>query len=265
MLPAPCYIISDIHLGAAPPATERALLAFLRSVRHDARALVVNGDLFDFWFEWRRVIPRAGFRTLATLADLADAGVEILWMAGNHDCWGGEVLRRDVGVNYHVGRWQGEIGGWRAIVDHGDGLRPREDRGYRRLRSVIRHPLAVSAFRLLHPDLGSTLASGSSEASRNYRPPDNGAGLRAIGLGTLEANPELDLVVFGHSHVPWLERAPGGGAYANAGTWLGDSTYLRLDPARLALCRWPAEAGASPEGDRLHVLDRRPQEAPAEG
>src|SRR3712207_8978310 len=100
MLPAPCWIVSDTHLGAAPAVVERQLLGFLRAVPGAARTLLINGDLFDFWFEWERVIPREGFRVLAALADLRDAGVEILWVAGNHDCWGGDFLRRDLGGDY---------------------------------------------------------------------------------------------------------------------------------------------------------------------
>lgn len=257
MLPSPCFVISDTHLGAAPPEVERALLAFLRSLRGRARSLLINGDLFDFWFEWRTVIPRVGFRVLAALADLADDGVQVVWIAGNHDCWGGEVLRRDVGVIYHEGPWRGEIAGWQARVEHGDGLRGAADRRYRLLRGVIRHPLSVRAFRLIHPDLGSRLANGSSHASRTYRGHDEGAGLRDVAAGALAADPSLDLVVFGHSHVATLARMPGGGVYANPGSWLDAPAYLLVTPERLELRRWDGSA----EGDRIDAFDRLPQKA----
>src|SRR5215212_1711215 len=136
MLHAPCYIISDQHLGHGPVERERELVAFLRHLHGRARALVINGDLFEFWFEWRHVIPRGHFRTLAALADLKDAGVEILMLGGNHDSWGGEVLRQDVGLTYLLHAWRGDLAGWRAHVEHGDGLRPVEDRTYRVLRRV---------------------------------------------------------------------------------------------------------------------------------
>ncbi|MEJ7813070.1 MAG: UDP-2,3-diacylglucosamine diphosphatase, partial [Gemmatimonadaceae bacterium] len=201
MLEPPCFVISDTHLGAGPRELEGQLLNFLRAVPGLARSLLINGDLFDFWFEWRTVIPRQHFRTLAALADARDAGVEIMLVAGNHDCWGGDVLRRDVGITYHVGPWRGTLGGWRAEVEHGDGLRPREDRKYRLLRSVVRHPAAVRAFRLLHPDLGTRLARGSSHASRTHRPwGDAGAGLRTIALDRLAADPDLEMLLLGHSH-----------------------------------------------------------------
>ena len=257
MLPSPCYVISDTHLGAAPPEVERALLAFLRGLHGRARALVINGDLFDFWFEWRTVIPRVGFRVLAALADLADDGVQVLWIAGNHDCWGGDVLRRDVGVIYHEGPWRGEIAGWRARVEHGDGLRGAADRRYRLLRRVIRHPVSVRAFRLLHPDLGSRLANGSSHASRTYRAHDEGAGLRDVAAAALASDRSLELVVFGHSHVATLARVPGGGLYANPGSWLDAPGFLHVTPERLELRRWTGSA----EGDRVDAFDRLPQKA----
>lgn len=244
-----------MHLGAGPPDLERRLVEFLRHAPRDARSLVINGDLFDFWFEWRTVIPRGHFRTLAALADVRDAGVDVFMIGGNHDCWGGDFLSREVGVRYQLGSWNGELAGWRARIDHGDGLRPREDRGYRALRRVIRHPLAMHAFRLLHPDFGTRLARGSSNTSRTYRARDDGAGLRAIAWRTLDADPALDLLVFGHSHVATLERSPRGGVYANAGSWLDAPTYLAVTPERIEMRSWDGSA----QSHRLDVLDRRPE------
>jgi len=253
VLPAPCYVISDAHLGVADVATERALLAFLRSLPGVAGALLVNGDLFDFWFEWRSVMPRRGYRVLAALADLRERGVPVTWIAGNHDCWGGEIIREDVGADFHVGAWTGSLGGWRALVEHGDGLRARADRPYRALRRVLRHPAAIRAYRSLHPDFATRLALRSSHTSRTMGPGDGGRGLRAVALEALAADRALELVVFGHSHVRALERAPGGGVFANPGAWLMEPTYLRIDSHAVALCRWDGSA----EGQRLDVLERR--------
>ena len=257
MLPSPCFLFSDAHLGAAAQERERELLAFLRGLARTAGSVVVNGDLFDFWFEWRSVMPRRGFRVLAALADLRDAGVPVLWIAGNHDCWGGEILRDDVGIDFHEGPWEGIVAGWRTHIEHGDGLRGREDRGYRALRPVLRNRWSIRAFRLLHPDLASRLAHGSSHTSRQLRPGDGGQGLRGVALDRLVSQPDLELVVFGHSHARALDRAPGGGVYANPGAWMDAPTYLRVDEREIALLQW----NGSPEGDRLHALDRRTQEA----
>ena len=251
-------MISDAHLGAADVDPERRLVAFLRQLPGRAGSLLINGDLFDFWFEWRTVIPRGHFRTLAALADLVDAGVPVTMLAGNHDCWGGDVLTREVGIDYRVSGWAGELGGWPATVEHGDGLRDAEDRPYRRLRIVLRNKWAIRAFRWIHPDWGSRLASGSSDASRVHRARDGGAGLRAVAMTYLAANPRTRLLVYGHSHVPALERAPTGAVYANPGAWMDAPTFLRVTPQRVELRRW---RDGSAEGDLLDAVDREPEEA----
>jgi UDP-2,3-diacylglucosamine hydrolase len=197
---------------------------------------------------------------LAALADLRESGIPILWIAGNHDCWGGDILREDVGADYHVGPWSGEIAGWRARIEHGDGLRPAADRRYRLLRSVLRHPISIRLFRMLHPDLGTRLASGSSHASRIHRAGDEGAELREIGLRRIAENSGLDLVVFGHSHAAALARGAHGAVYANAGTWLEAPTFLHVTPNRIELRRWSGSA----EGECLDAVDRRAEEALAE-
>jgi UDP-2,3-diacylglucosamine hydrolase len=247
--------MSDAHLGFAGNEVERAVIAFLRHVATHAGSLVINGDLFEFWFEWRTVIPRRGFRTVAALADVADAGVPIMMIAGNHDCWGGEVLREDVGVDYRLGPWLGEIAGWQTRIEHGDGLRPREDRRYRALRRVLRHPLAIRAFRWLHPDLATPLATHSSSASRTYSSPDAGRGLRDAAIRTVDAEPSLDLVVFGHSHVATLERLPGGSVYGNPGSWLDAPTFLHVTDERIAMRQWDGSA----ESADLYAFDRVPE------
>jgi UDP-2,3-diacylglucosamine hydrolase len=255
VLAPPCYVISDVHLGHASPDTERLLLSFLRALPGRASSLLINGDLFEFWFEWKSVVHRSGVRVLAALMDLRDAGIPVTMLAGNHDCWGGDVLR-DAGVDFQFGPWTGSLGGWNARVEHGDGLRAKEDRGYRALRRVLRNRLAIRAFGAIHPDLASRLAMGSSHASRTYQPKDFGRGLRAVAEATLAADPALELLVYGHSHVSALERMPSGNVYANAGSWLDAPTFLAVTPERIALRSW---LGSSESPD-LHSFDRRAEE-----
>jgi UDP-2,3-diacylglucosamine hydrolase len=252
VLKAPCYILSDAHLGVASPAIERSFVGFLRGLAGVAGSLVINGDLFDFWFEWKTVVPRKTFRALAALADLTDAGVQVLWIAGNHDCWGGDVLREDVGVSYVIGPWEGSIAGWRTRIEHGDGLREREDRGYRMIRPIMRNNLAIKAFRMLHPDWASRLAHGSSNASRTYRAKDEGRGLRSLAEKALLKSNDLDLLVYGHSHVPALERIRGAGVFANAGSWLDAPTFLRLTDEAIELLEWDG----STQGKCLNSINR---------
>lgn len=258
MLPAPVYVISDAHLGFASRDVERSLVAFLRYLVGRAGALVINGDLFEFWFEWRHVMPRGRFRVLAALADLRESGVPVLMIAGNHDCWGGEILRDDVGITYQLDPWEGALAGWPARVDHGDGLRRAEDRRYRALRRVLRNRIAIRLFRWLHPDLGSALASGSSSTSRTYQARDGGAGLRGVAESALRQRPALELLIYAHSHVAALERFDTG-VYANAGSWMDGATFLRVTPERVELRRW---TGAG-EGDLVREVARRADSARA--
>ncbi|MFN0098669.1 MAG: UDP-2,3-diacylglucosamine diphosphatase [Gemmatimonadaceae bacterium] len=246
MLPAPCYVISDAHLGAAPADTERDLLTFLERLPSDARSLVINGDLFDFWFEWGHTLPRAGVRVLGALARVKDLGIPVLWIAGNHDCWGGEILTKDLGLDYRLGPWRGAAGGWDAVFEHGDGLRANEDAPYRRMRAVLRSPVAITLFRWLHPDLGTWIAHKSSHTSRNMRPRDGGEGLRAVADKRLSASDAPGLLVFGHSHVATLERMHGR-VFANPGAWLDGPSFLRVVPERVDLCRMTSDG---------HVVER---------
>src|SRR3569623_1828459 len=98
MLPAPCLLMSDAHLGAAPTEREREVVAFLDYARYNAGSVFINGDLFDFWVEWRTVMPRGHVRVLGALAALADAGPPLIMTAGNHDAWAGDVLTGEIGV-----------------------------------------------------------------------------------------------------------------------------------------------------------------------
>lgn len=240
-LPTPALVLGDAHLGVAPAPSERALRALLRDLPSRARSLVVMGDLFDFWFGWRHVMPRAGYRVLAALADLHDAGIPVLWIGGNHDCWGGDVLEAEAGVSYTLAPWRGRLGAWDALLAHGDGLRAVEDAPYRRLRTVLRHPLAIWAYGRLHPDFASRVALASSDTSRHRRAGDEGRGLLAVGTTALEAPGGPRLVVHGHSHVAALQRA-GAGWYANAGAWYLEQRYLEVDDHGIRLRQWTGTA-----------------------
>lgn len=238
----PVYLLSDAHVGAAPVATADALVQFLRRLRGQPGSLILNGDILDFWFEWRRSIPTFALPVLGALAELRATGMPITWIAGNHDCWGGSVLRDVVGVSYQTTALRLQVGAWDVEVEHGDGLRGAADRRYLRVKPILRHPLSVWAFKLVHPDFGTRLALGTSEASRVHTAEDNGVGLRDVALARMARPGGPNLVVFGHSHVAGLTRAPNGGVYANPGGWGDVPRYLRLTQTRVELLE-PARSG----------------------
>lgn len=256
MLRSPCYLLSDAHVGAAPAAQTSALVAFLRALRGKPGSLVLNGDILDFWFEWRQSIPTFAVPVLAALHELAASGMPILWLAGNHDCWGGDVLRGTIGVGYQTTPVRTMLGAWDLNIEHGDGLRGAADRGYLRIKPILRHPLSVWLFKLVHPDLGTRLALGTSETSRVHSAADDGVGLRDVALGRLAAHGGPTLVVFGHSHVAGLTRAPRG-VYANPGAWADASRYLCIHDSRVEL----REFVPSGEDRCLDAVDHRPDDA----
>ncbi len=260
MLPFPIHLLSDAHVGAAPASTTDALLRFLRQLRGQPGSLVLNGDVLDFWFEWRRSVPSFALPVLGAITELRASGMPVTWIAGNHDCWGGDVLRQQVGVTYQTTALRTRVGRWDMEVEHGDGLRGDADRGYLRIKPILRHPLSVRAFRLVHPDFGTRLALGTSEASRVHSAEDNGTGLRDVALSRIAAPGGPNLVVFGHSHVAGLTRAPNGGVYANPGGWGDVPRYLTVTASRIEL-REPSSSG---EERCLDAVEYGPDEALAD-
>ena len=166
------------------------------------------------------------------------------------------MLHAETGAHYTLVPWHGYIGSWRAELAHGDGLREKEDAPYRRLRTVLRNPLAIRAFGWLHPDWASALALSSSKTSRHLHARDGGLALLTAGTARLSELNGPDLVVHGHTHVPRLERAARG-VYANAGAWYIDQQYLRLDADRIARMQW----NKSSEGQVLDTFNRLAEEA----
>ena len=149
------------------------------------------------------------------------------------------------------------MGPWSTRFEHGDGLRPVEDRGYRALRKVLRNRLAIRAFRWIHPDLATPLAGGSSHASRTYAARDRGQGLLDSARRELSARSGIELLVYGHSHVPALVRISPNQIYANPGSWLDRPTFLRITDDRVALREWNGSA----ESTDLDTLDRSAEKA----
>jgi UDP-2,3-diacylglucosamine hydrolase len=237
----PDYIVSDIHLGAVPDATEREFVAFLQHVAEAGRSLLIAGDLFDFWFEYGEVIPGRHFRTLAALARLTDAGMPVVMAGGNHDAWGGAFLREHVGLEFHTEPFAMQLGGRRALVAHGDGL-GRGDLKYRALKGVLRSRAAVGAFRMLHPELGLRIAKAVStteaKADADLAAEGRSAFLHGWALEQLDGDPSLSYVVCGHSHLPELHEHRPGRYYINSGDWISHFTYVTVTDAGPELAVW---------------------------
>jgi UDP-2,3-diacylglucosamine hydrolase len=235
------YFFSDAHLGADPFAQEaereQQLHDFLTSLIGRATHLYIVGDLFDFWFEYRHAIPRRHFATLAVLRQLRQAGVMITYLNGNHDFWLGPFLSRELGVVTHDGPLAAHHQGRRIWMHHGDGLLGG-DLGYQLLKRVIRHPLSIGLYGLLHPDLGIPLAAFFSRASRHSRDSrlfDEEMLWRRIALPRFAEG--HDAVMVGHLHHV-LERRDGERCFFVLGDWIERLTYVVLEAGEFRLRRW---------------------------
>ena len=226
-------MVADAHLGQVPAATEAAFHAFLDRVPQPGDHLLIDGDLFDFWFEYRAVVPRKHFASVARLQQTCLRGVRVTFIGGNHDRWGGDFLRRDLGIDFRAGATELDVGGRRAYVAHGDGLTEQHWSGAL-LHRVTRHPLTIWAFRKLHPDLGFWIAAKLSgklaDNTRDRAVLDRAARAQAAyARGLLERRRELGLVILAHTHRPCLERLPDGRSYVNPGAWLDGYRYAAIE------------------------------------
>ena len=228
----PAYVVSDAHLGAEPGTRAADLVDWLRHVRERASHVVLNGDIFDFWFEYRRAIPRGHVRVLGAVAEVVDAGVPVTFLGGNHDWWGGSCLAEEIGVSFHRAPIRTSLAGRSAYIAHGDGL-GRGDYGYRVASGVLRSRMFRRAFRWIHPDLGVQLATFLSRTDSHEGRPGGGSrqrvkALELLAMRELEGDETLDIVVFGHTHVPAVIEVAGR-YYLNAGTWMRERSYAVVE------------------------------------
>jgi UDP-2,3-diacylglucosamine hydrolase len=214
------YFVSDGHVGGGRPRSEARLFHFLRSLRGRADSLYILGDLFEFWFEYGRAIPKTGFRVLAELAELAEGGTQIHYLRGNHDFWFRDFLQRELGADA-ADEMDVTVDGLRVFLAHGDAL----DRAYvaRFFRFLIRRRFNGMLYSLIHPDLGIGIAQRLALASRRV-----GAAMYLREAMARFAASKLaagfDVVLLGHSHSPET-RQFGHGVYINTGDWLRHFTY----------------------------------------
>jgi UDP-2,3-diacylglucosamine hydrolase len=215
-------VVSDAHLGHASSNDVEAFHAFLRQVPALGSHLIINGDLFEFWFEYASVIPRTAFPTLERLSGLVQRGVRLTIVGGNHDRWGG-AFWRDLGAEFHPRATQLDLAGFHCHVSHGDGVAEagRLDRAWLRL---VGHPLTVGAFRLIHPDLGFAIVRRLSARLAGRRRDE--ATYEALALAQadyarrlLARRRDLAMVILGHTHRARLKRVDGRRWYLNPGAW----------------------------------------------
>lgn len=237
-------IVSDVHLRAADAPDARAFHRFLEAVPELGSHLVLNGDLFEFWFEYRRVVPRFAFPTLAALDRLRATGVRLTVTGGNHDRWGGPFWREQLGARFHPEGTRLVLAGHPAFVAHGDGLTDGHP-GARLLHWLTGRRLTRTVFRWIHPDLGYPLIEwGAGRLADSTRTADVLAAAaeaqRAWARRLLQRQPDLALVVLSHTHRPALDQVEPGRWYLNPGAWIAGHRYAVVTEDGPALRRFPS-------------------------
>lgn len=244
------YFASDLHLGAPNAASslvrERHFVRWLDHIKADAAELYLVGDVFDFWFEYRKAIPKGYSRLLGKLCELADLGVRIHYFVGNHDMWMKGYFTEQFGAEIHYHPVRRRLHGREYYIGHGDGLGPG-DHSYKLLKRLFRNRLAQWAFHRLHPNFGIGLADFFSRRSRkktgHLDAVDHGDQeyLLIFARDTLKQSPEIDYFVFGHRHLPKIHPLDANKAYINLGDWIGHFSYLVVDAGGPVLHRFPVD------------------------
>ena len=239
------YFASDVHLGAPtiadPSEHERRFVRWLDSIKASASEIYLLGDIFDFWFEYKKAIPRGYSRFIGKLCELTDAGIPVHFFTGNHDIWVFDYLPSETGIILHKEPQIRELNGFRFFLAHGDGL-TRFEKAYNRLKSVFTNKLAQRLFRLIHPDFGVWLANYWSGKSREKNLKSYGS----VFLGEdkewlvvwakekLEQEP-FNFFVFGHRHIARMIKLNEQSTLVYLGDWVTHFSYGQWDGSQFEL------------------------------
>ena len=232
------YLASDFHLGAPDYQSsldrEKELVLWLDTIEKDAKEIYLVGDIFDFWFEYKRAIPKGFVRLQGKIASLTDKGIPIHLFTGNHDMWIFDYLPKELGVILHKEPIKREFFGKKYFIGHGDGLGPG-DKSYKFLKRIFQNSLCKWLFARLHPNFGIWLAQLSSKSSRNVNIDEDKLfkGVEHeflyVFCKQILKNEEVDYFIFGHRHLPLNIRLSESSFYLNLGEWLTYNTFVQID------------------------------------
>jgi len=232
------YFASDQHLGAPTPEAslprEKKFVAWLDEIKEDAEVLFLLGDLFDFWFEYKTVVPKGFIRVLGKLAEIRDLGIPIYFFVGNHDLWMNDYFEKELNIPIFHSPQEFLINDKKFLIGHGDGLGPG-DKGYKRMKKVFTFPLFKWMFKWLHPDIGvrlghylsvkNKLISGDEDAT--YLGDEQEWLVLYCKQKLIEKH--YDFFVFGHRHLPLEIKLQENSTYINLGDWIEYFTYGEFD------------------------------------
>lgn len=233
------YFASDQHFGAPNPAEskirEEKFIRWLDEIKKDAQVLFLMGDLFDFWHEWKFVVPKGFVRVLGKIAELRDAGISIYFFVGNHDLWMKDYFEKELGCTVYFDKQYFIIDDTEFLLAHGDGLGPG-DKGYKRMKKLFTNPLAQWAFRWLHPDIAMKIAIYFSTKNKMISGVKDmkflGEDKEFLILYCKEKlkTEKIDYFIFGHRHLPMvLPLQNETSTYVNLGDWISYFSYGVFD------------------------------------
>ena len=232
------YFASDQHFGAPnqiqSAKREKIFLEWLEFIEKDATALFLLGDLFDFWFEYKTVVPKGFVRILGKLASMSDQGIPIYFFVGNHDLWMTDYFKTELNIKVFHDPQKFSFQNKSFFIGHGDGKGPG-DKGYKRMKKVFTSPFFQFLFRWLHPDIGVKIAQHLSIKNKLISGAED---VRFLGEESewlvqyskrkLE-NEHFDYFIFGHRHLPLEIPLSEISTYFNLGDWIQYYTYGVFD------------------------------------
>jgi len=238
------YFISDFHLGApdyeSSIAREKRIVKFLDEIKNDASHIFILGDLFDFWYEYKKVVPKGFVRILGKLAELTDNGIVIKFFVGNHDMWMNGYFEKELNIEVFHYPQEFDFGGKKFLIGHGDGLGPG-DHKYKFMKKIFRSKLSQKLFGALHPNAGIGLANYFSRKSRAATGKTDEEFLGEdkewliIFSKEMLAKKHYDFFIFGHRHYALDFKLSDISRYINIGDWIKYNTYAVFDGENLEL------------------------------
>lgn len=238
------FFVSDLHFGLLDREDEnireRKFVEFLQFCKGRTDKLFILGDLFDYWFEYKRVVQKGYFRTFTALQDLVESGVEVHYFIGNHDFMHRDYFEKEIGVHVYEDAINLDLDGKKFFIGHGDGL-VENDLGYKILKKVLRNKSIQKLYSLFHPNFGIWLASLSSKKSRDYTTEKSyGENDGLFNTAKKKIDKGMDYVLFGHSHTRINEKYKNG-QYVNLGTWLSRPCYAQYKDDKLEIIDWKSK------------------------
>jgi len=238
------YFLSDFHLGApdfkSSLEREKKIVRFLDIAMQDAAAIFIVGDLFDFWYEYRTVVPKGYTRILGKMASITDSGISMYFFVGNHDMWMKGYFEKELNIPVYFEPKIFEFNNKRFYIGHGDGLGPG-DHGYKFIKKIFRNPICQWLFGILPPAIGVGIANYMSRSSRAATGQTDARFLGEENEWLITYSKEIlqqqpfDYFIFGHRHLPIDFQLTENSRYINLGDWIKYDSYAVFDGSQLEL------------------------------